>query len=243
MKNNQQSKIKITIVYDNNAYNPELTTAWGFACIIEMPEQTILFDTGEDGRILLENMGKMGITPQKIDMVFLSHIHSDHTGGLIDLLKQNSKISVYYPHSFPEVFEQQITALGAKAKKVDLPQEIAPNIFTTGEMGGLIKEQSLVIKTNKGLLIITGCSHPGIVKIINQAKKITQAKPYLVIGGFHLRDASTVELNAIINDFKLAGVRKVGPAHCSGQQAGALFKKAFGNNYIPAGAGTEINIY
>lgn len=232
----------ITIVYDNNAQDPLLTTDWGFACVIETEGLNILFDTGGDGTILLSNMKKLGLGPKQIDIVFLSHIHSDHVGGLTDFLRQNPNVIVYYPHSFPKEFEDKTSSAGAKAVAIDQPQQIANGIYSTGEMGTSIKEQSLVIKTAKGLLIITGCSHPGIVEIIKRAEDIGKGKPYLVLGGFHLKGANESQLAKVVDAFKSSGVKKVGPAHCSGDRTRALFKKVYGSGYITAGVGTVVDV-
>jgi 7,8-dihydropterin-6-yl-methyl-4-(beta-D-ribofuranosyl)aminobenzene 5'-phosphate synthase len=59
--------MKITIVFDNYLHNPELKTEWGFSCLIEGFEKNILFDTGSDGEILLENMQKLKLDPKKTD--------------------------------------------------------------------------------------------------------------------------------------------------------------------------------
>jgi 7,8-dihydropterin-6-yl-methyl-4-(beta-D-ribofuranosyl)aminobenzene 5'-phosphate synthase len=236
----QNSGVSMTIVYDNNAHDPRLTTAWGFACIIEAKDLTILFDTGGDGTILLNNMKKLNIDPKKIDIVFLSHIHSDHVGGLKDFLRQNSNVTVYYPHSFPKEFGNKVDRAGAKVVGVDEPKQIAPGIYSTGEMGRGIKEQSLLVQTEKDLLIITGCSHPGIVEILERAEEVGKAKPSMVLGGFHLSETSDSQLNKIIDAFKSFGVKKVGPAHCSGNRTRALFKRAYGKDYIDAGVGTVV---
>lgn len=76
------SQLKITVICDNNKYNRQLETAWGVACLIKGLEKTILFDTGPDHRLLVNNMAKLAIDPNTIDTVFLSHLHRDHTGGL-----------------------------------------------------------------------------------------------------------------------------------------------------------------
>jgi 7,8-dihydropterin-6-yl-methyl-4-(beta-D-ribofuranosyl)aminobenzene 5'-phosphate synthase len=91
----------LTVVYDNRSADPRLGTAWGFACLIETSATTILFDTGGDGQLLMDNLTALGIDPQAIDAVVLSHIHSDHTGGLDRLLAANDRLTVYLPRSFP----------------------------------------------------------------------------------------------------------------------------------------------
>jgi 7,8-dihydropterin-6-yl-methyl-4-(beta-D-ribofuranosyl)aminobenzene 5'-phosphate synthase len=78
--------MRITIIYDNVVWNHSLVTYWGFACMVEIAGQTLLFDTGAKGGILLGNMERLGIDPLMIDTVFISHGHWDHIGGLADFL-------------------------------------------------------------------------------------------------------------------------------------------------------------
>ena len=99
---------KITIVYNNVPYDKKLQTSWGIAVFIQGFEKNILFDTGGDGTVLLSNMNKLQIFPKNIDIIFLSHIHGDHTGGLKSVLEKNNKISVYLPNSFPGSFKENI---------------------------------------------------------------------------------------------------------------------------------------
>jgi 7,8-dihydropterin-6-yl-methyl-4-(beta-D-ribofuranosyl)aminobenzene 5'-phosphate synthase len=75
-------RLTITIVYDNNEYDERLKTAWGFSCLVERGELSLLFDTGGDAPTLLSNMEVLELDPRDIDTVVLSHIHSDHVGGL-----------------------------------------------------------------------------------------------------------------------------------------------------------------
>lgn len=79
MKMNNTKALRMTIVYDNNALQERLAADWGFSCLVKGLEKSILFDTGRDGRTLLSNMEKLGISPAEIDLVFLSHEHKDHT--------------------------------------------------------------------------------------------------------------------------------------------------------------------
>jgi len=75
------SNLTITVMSDNNSYQGGLETAWGFSCLIQGTENTILFDTGGDGSILLANMEKLGFDPKEIELIVLSHMHWDHIDG------------------------------------------------------------------------------------------------------------------------------------------------------------------
>ncbi len=246
--------LTITVVYDNNPYKQELETDWGFAAAITGTEKTILFDTG-GGRLLLDNMQKLAIEPDSVDVVVLSHIHGDHTGGLSSFLEKNSNVIVYLPVSFPKKFKDNARNSGAKIIEVNPVRskasisngvneslQICENVYSTGQLGKLIKEQSLIIRTDKGLVVITGCAHPGIVNIVNTAKTLMKDDILLVMGGFHLEWATKGRIEKIISAFKQLGVRYVGPCHCSGQKARSLFEKHFGSNYINIGAGKVISL-
>jgi len=234
--------ITITIIYDNYPYQKELVTDWGFACLIRNTDKTILFDTGTDGSILLTNMEKLNIDPKEIDIVVLSHIHTDHTGGFNSFLEKNSDVTVYLPISFPQSFKNTVTQYGATIVEIDKPLEICKYVFSTGELGTSIKEQSLIVKTNKGPIVITGCAHPGIVEIVKKAKEVVNDDIYLTLGGFHLFDKSKGEIEKIISDFRDLNVYQAGPCHCSGDTARQLFEQEYIKNYINIGVGKKITI-
>ena len=232
----------IAITYDNNPYDSRLTPAWGFSCVVRLPEKAILFDTGGDGAILISNMEKLGIDPRGIDVVVLSHIHGDHVGGLATFLQHNSDVTVYMPISFPQRLKDEVRLSEAKLEEVDEARELFEGVLTTGELDGGIKEQSLVLRTPRGLVVITGCAHPGIVHIVEKAKEIGKDGVHLVLGGFHLSGASISTIEAIIEDFVDLGVERVAPCHCSGDGTRSLFQQHFGQNYIQAGVGKEITL-
>jgi len=229
----------ITVVYDNNPYKQGLETGWGFGCVITGAEKTILFDTGRD-HSLLNNMEKLAIEPNSIDTVVLSHIHPDHTGGLGSLLEKNPDVTVYLPKSFPKRFKDNVRSCEAKIVAVEQSLKICENVYSTGQLGKWIKEQSLIVQTDKGLIVITGCAHPGIVKIVNTAKNLLRDDIFLVMGGFHLEWATKGKIQKIISAFEKLGVRYVGPCHCTGHKARVLFEQRFGTNYINVGAGKVI---
>jgi 7,8-dihydropterin-6-yl-methyl-4-(beta-D-ribofuranosyl)aminobenzene 5'-phosphate synthase len=196
--------MKLTTVYDNEVY-PEasatgLTSEWGFSCLIEVSGERILFDTGGDGSILLRNMERLGIDPNYPATIALSHEHWDHTGGLSDLLMMNHDAEVYLLASFSESFKSKIKN---PVVEVHEPAKICDRVYTTGELGTAIKEQSLVLETKSGMVVITGCAHPGIGEIMNAASEFGAI--YGIIGGFHG-----------FSDYHLLnGVTFLSPCHCT----------------------------
>lgn len=213
-------QMKITIIYDNTAWQKGLWADWGFACLVEAYGHKILFDTGANGRLLLANMKMLGIDPLAIDEVFISHLHYDHTGGLTSFLRANSQVKVYLPASMAKMYALK------EAVQISRPVEIHENIYSTGELAHI--EQSLVIKIEQGLVVIVGCSHPGVENIIAAASQF--GKPYALIGGLH--------------DFKrfylLDDLELVCPAHCTRFQD--KIKALYPGKYRFGGAGQIIEI-
>jgi 7,8-dihydropterin-6-yl-methyl-4-(beta-D-ribofuranosyl)aminobenzene 5'-phosphate synthase len=233
--------VSVTTVFDNYAVNPELATRWGFAAVVMTPSASVLFDTGSDGRILLSNLAKLNIRTKDIHNIVISHVHLDHLGGLGEFLKANSNVEVYIPASFPDSVRQSITSAGARYRDITSALQIDEGVFTTGEMGTNPIEQSLVIDTSEGLVVLTGCAHPGVVNVVRKAKAVVPNRPVaLVMGGFHLGSASDNELDRLIQDFRRLGVKKVAPSHCSGEHARARLQIEYRENYVAGGVGSTL---
>jgi 7,8-dihydropterin-6-yl-methyl-4-(beta-D-ribofuranosyl)aminobenzene 5'-phosphate synthase len=234
--------ITITTVYDNNPFVEGLVSSWGFSCVVQGLEKTILFDTGGDGEVLLTNMQQLALDPQIVQIVVLSHQHGDHTGGLADFLQANPEVTVYMLDSFAEHLRRDVTERGAQLVTVEEPVQICQGVFLTGEMGTAISEQALVLKTSQGLVIITGCAHPGIVDVVKKSQEIGKLPPYLVMGGFHLFGASRPKVREILSQFRELGVAKVSPCHCTGSEAISMFAGTYGPGYIQNGIGLVITM-
>jgi 7,8-dihydropterin-6-yl-methyl-4-(beta-D-ribofuranosyl)aminobenzene 5'-phosphate synthase len=211
--------MKITIVYDNEVSKQETHAGWGFSCVVEAYGKRILFDTGAKRSVLLHNMAKLDINPAGIDEVFISHAHWDHTAGLLDFLSLNS-VKVYIPSSCP-------VPRGAKeVVVVNEAMKIGEYFYTTGELKRI--EQSLVVRVEKGLVIVVGCSHPGVGNILRAASQFGES--CALIGGLHgFRDFD------LIRNLEL-----ICPAHCT--QFKSEIRSLYPEKYIAAGVGRVIEI-
>ena len=213
--------MKLTVIYDNEVCQKELMADRGFSCLIQAQgAPQILFDTGASGSILLHNMRVLGIDPSVIGIMVISHPDWDHTGGLSDILEVNKDAEIYVPQSFSG------TLPGRKVTKVKQAVQICPDVFSTGELKGI--EQSLALNTEKGILVVVGCSHPGVGNIIDAASK--WGKVYGIVGGFHG-----------FHDFKrLDGLALICPCHCT--QYKSEIKRLFPQQCIDCGAGLVIEL-
>jgi 7,8-dihydropterin-6-yl-methyl-4-(beta-D-ribofuranosyl)aminobenzene 5'-phosphate synthase len=90
--------------------------------------------------------------------------------------------------------------------------------------------------------VITGCAHPGIVEIVRKSKAILPKDIHLVFGGFHLPRKSEAEIEQIISEFRMLGVKKAGPTHCTGKRAIQMFKKAYGPDFVQMGVGRILKL-
>lgn len=233
---------KVTILYDNYVFAEGTKSDWGFSCLVEGYEKTILFDTGAKPDILMGNISKSGVDLKQVDVIVLSHNHWDHTGGLSEVLKSNHDVTVYVPQSFPDEFLETVKKTGAEIKRVAEPVELCNDVFLTGEITGPVNEQSLILNTGKGGVVITGCSHPGIVKIVEKSGAILKKDIFLTFGGFHLMRHSDEDVGTIIRELRDLGLVRCGATHCTGDNAIGLFRSAFGENFVEMGTGNVIEI-
>ena len=234
----------VKVLYDNKA-KKGLLSGWGFSCLID---GQILFDTGEASHSLVENMDRLMVDSREIKGVVISHDHWDHTGGLWEVLKRKKGLKVYACSAFSDTFKDCVAESGGKLVLNDKLKKISDNIYIAASMqtdykGEKLVEQALVVKGDKGVSIITGCAHPGIVNMVRDIKKQLKVdKIYMVFGGFHLEGLEREEISRIISELKALGVKKVGPTHCSGEKARRMFSGQFHQNYIAVKAGHIIHL-
>lgn len=134
---------------------------------------------------------------------------------------------------------------GANFKLVDKTTQIMPGVhlisLVSDKPGTLeLKELSLAIETPNGIVLVVGCSHPGIGNVVKEAAAINP-HIYAVAGGMHMLVAKDPDIQAAVaalhDTFR---VEYVAPGHCTGEVMFAALKKAFGSRYLYAGVGTRL---
>ena len=249
---------------------------------------TILFDTGYSSVGVLHNMEYLGIRPEDLKTLVLSHGHMDHTGSLYPLLERMSKpiTLVVHPHAFvhpryiqtPDGERRQFPRTLIKddlaEKGVHIQESLNPlaiadgTVLVTGEVerttdfekgmpnayiekdgipvpDPILDDQALVVNVkDKGLVIISGCSHAGIINTALYAKKITGIDTiYALIGGFHLTGPMFEKIiEPTILEMLTLNPEVIVPMHCTGWNAIHRFSDAFPDAFVLNSVGTTITI-
>ena len=242
---NGETTVRVKILFDKTSENKKLHTGWGVSFLVD---DRILFDTGENGAWLIENMKILKVDIDKIEAVVISHDHWDHQGGLWELLTKKKGLTVYACPNFSTEFKEKVKKLKGDIIETKKNIEISKSIFITGEIAGEYKgeympEQALVTKTDKGISVITGCAHPGIIKMLNSVKRnFPNDDIYAVLGGFHLMDRDKIFIEMVADEFNKIGVKKAGATHCSGPKAEEVFKDKFKNHFLSIKVGMKIRV-
>lgn len=152
----------------------------------------------------------------------------------------------YYDGSPPPVMQFGSAWPEAHFELIENNTSIAPGIhlisLVSDKPGTLeLRELSLAIETPEGIVLIVGCSHPGVENILQAAASIDK-HIHLVAGGFHLVTAKDADIEAMVHNLHdMWKVDSVAPGHCTGEPAFAALKKAYGDRYLYAGVGTVLS--
>jgi 7,8-dihydropterin-6-yl-methyl-4-(beta-D-ribofuranosyl)aminobenzene 5'-phosphate synthase len=153
----------------------------------------------------------------------------------------------YYSGAPPEIIHMGEAWPGANFQLIDKNIEIVPGMYlialVSDKPGTLeLRELSLAIRTPDGLVLVVGCSHPGVERIVQEA---TAINPHINIlfGGFHEIQAPDPEVERIAtvlhNQYRL---ERVAPGHCTGEPEFTALKKLFGDHYVYAGVGSVVDL-
>lgn len=238
----ENDKMELLIVAENTSQSPELMSTWGFSCLIG--EET-LFDVSGDYKVLKNNMEKLNIDCSRIRRIALSHKHGDHIGALPQLLEHCPNLKeIYVCDDFKRTVQGDVRNYQIDVLSLDEMTEIDHCIYISscleGKYKGTLQERYCIIDLGKNIGVITGCAHPGIVRIVKDAKDEFPNKGIeFVLGGFHLHSENIKIIKDIADKLKSMGVEKAGPAHCSGENARRIFKEVFGEDYLVVGSGSR----
>lgn len=229
-----EGAIKVSMMYNNIGKNEALIGEWGLSILVEHEGESLLFDTGGDGKILLQNFESMKVDLARISTVVISHNHGDHLYGLRGILENISQPpKIYVPDH--ELQDIQASFPGINLIGVDEPVQLNRFAWTTGQLVGSqsIYEQSIILKQGNFIYIFTGCSHPGVVHIVEKAKRIFFDEDIkLVAGGFHLMNHTDKQILEISDKLKNLSVEKIAPSHCTGNAAMNIFQDEWENDFI-----------
>ena len=228
----------ITIVYNHEgAAAADLVKRGGFSAFVQLEDRSLVFDAGGEASVILENLHSLGFDKVELNALVISHNHWDHVFGLPGVMSGTRNTHpVYVAASAADGVKQQFPRADVIA--VDGPKKIAPDIWVTGPleiefMGAPLSEQALVIEDPNGLHVVVGCSHPGIVAIVERVREMFPDTPIAFVGGgFHLRSTGEVEILEIADALERLGVRKMGPSHCTGGTAVEIFRDRGGETVV-----------
>lgn len=224
--------VKITVLIDNNP-SGSYEAPWGVSMLVETPYNKILFDSGPSKDDLQANAEELGVTIDDIDYIIISHEHLDHVDGL-DYYNNNtnnrieSNLEVYVPAGLNQGTKASIEFLGLILNEVNSTTDLGNGLFIIGQIIGPPYEHALAVNvTGVGLVILVGCSHPGVNNIVTKAVEDLKTTPYVVLGGFHESASDEQEISTLIDSLLNLSLSQIYPFHCSGD----LIRDYLNTNY------------
>ena len=238
--------VRITTIVDNDAWKEELASSWGLSFYVEAfsngKKHSVLMDTSGSFQAFFNNASKLGLNLSAVEAILISHWHGDHCGALsqvLSLLKPQTPVYVPSENSFGI---REIRGAGGVPVICRESIEFVDGMISTGEMPSGLSEHSLIINVKeKGLVVLTGCSHPGLVNVLKRAQKVSGIeKIYAVMGGFHISGMNEgLKMGEFLRKLK---VRLVSPCHCTSNDAKQGIAKIMGKRYFKNGSGKIMSI-
>lgn len=224
--------MKIKVLAEGSTQKQRAMREWGISLLID---EKMIFDTFGNPELLEKNIKKNNIDLKKVENIIISHNHWDHISGLKYILMNSKHIKVFLPEMNEEVLKW-CKMYGADIILSDTKGGFVKSFFLTGSMKGKLKseyfmEQGMILKSKKGYVLLLGCSHPGVIKMVKRASKIVKEPIHTIIGGLHLKDMKSNRVQNIAVSLKKLGVKKVIAGHCTGEKSGQILKKIFKTGY------------
>ncbi len=239
--------LMLIMIFNNLIDSSHLSPAWGFSCWIKADGKDIVFDTGSDCDILIENMSRKNLDPGDIDIIFISHDHYDHTTGLDTLLAVVSPdTKIFVPHTmFREYNDEKYP--GWNFISVKDPIEIIPGIWSSGALpfkdDSSQSEQAMHIITSEGIVTITGCAHFDLCKMLKKSPDYLDREDFcLVTGGFHLLHQNNYQIGKFSKKLSKLNIKFIAPSHCTGGNAIEILKEQWGHKVLDLGLGKTFSI-
>ncbi len=219
--------MRLVVVVDNRA-KEGLRKEWGWSAYIEAHGHRVLFDAGASPSTLEFNAKRLGLDLSHLDFAVLSHHHGDHYGGFRYVGRVAGDLRVYSPPGELGYLREW----GLNPVPVTSPLEVERGFWLTGPLSaGWILEQALAISTEEGLVVVVGCSHPGVHRLVRAARDVSGIDVFLVVGGFHMPSERVLD--------ELAGMsRKICPAHCSGSRSVSYLRRKYPEKLCEVMAGS-----
>lgn len=226
------SKLKISITIDNNPCQG-LRDAWGVGYFIETDGDSFIFDTGPDPDALRYNVERMGVELGRAGFAVLSHEHGDHSGGFPYVAEVVGKsLNVYLPASSSLSTYKWLEELGLKPVGVKETLEVSRGVYVLGEVEGPPWEVAVAVRVGEeGVVLLTGCGHPGAEKLAEKAVEELGGKLRALIGGLHLKWSSSRRARETLRRLVELGVEKIYPIHCSGDRVRGLAERELPQMY------------
>jgi 7,8-dihydropterin-6-yl-methyl-4-(beta-D-ribofuranosyl)aminobenzene 5'-phosphate synthase len=269
------NKFELIPLVERQNGNVKFKNAEGVSYLIRTDNATILFDTGIDEdsirSVFRYNLDKLGVDISEIDIVFISHNHEDHQNNwrwINDKTFVNAQNQNTLPKKLVYVPEDNLNLSIATRYSPD-PVKICDGVYTTGTIRAPLffyptQEQSLIFNVkDKGLIIVTGCGHQKMEKLLQRCDKISDVPVYGILGGIHFPVDGDFEkyygyfitgklpwepftMADVDNQVKLMQNRKIKligiSAHDSSGKAIGSFQKAFAKEYKDLRTGELISM-
>ncbi len=193
------SHFSVLPVVEYYAAREDPATEAGVSYLLRIDDKTWLFDVGlnahrEHPSPLLRNLEALGFTPADLHAIFISHLHLDHVGGPAEMKRGSFSLSAG-PVELPDLVAYVPTEMRHPQARVEVvtgPRKLAQGVASTGPIAraiwkmGPIQEQALLVNVaGKGIVMVVGCGHPTLARLVARAKAVTGLPLYGVIGGLH----------------------------------------------------------